>query len=361
MFNSIKVFHLIFFLVLTLGFLRAQKAEILVNNSQGQNYAIASAKASKSIYLIAQKTYFLDNTLFLKDNIDSLLFLSDKAIQLADSSLLVISDTSETARSFMIEAIVYQKEVFNHLVKIQNTTDVNVMSDVAEQLLYASANSCVDTYKASLYFDSNIKDDRVITRLESDEFSYLSVKELYANRLSEIDEELAKLYELRKTSEGDELIKINLLIDQLEREREKLLKKMEDSDNRLVSVRNDLNEEMLNTVDKDVFSVDKNDFYNKNVPVPVTDRVPDGLVYKLQIGFFRNKLPSTHFSGIFPISSHKIDNLYYRYVAGNFAKYENARKARLSVLKRGYDGSFIVAYLNGNKISVGDALKLEKE
>ncbi|MDB4534706.1 SPOR domain-containing protein, partial [Vicingaceae bacterium] len=116
---------------------------------------------------------------------------------------------------------------------------------------------------------------------------------------------------------------------------------------------------MLTIVHKDIFTMNKDNFYNENVPVPITDKVPTGLVYKLQIGFFKSQLPPEHFQGIFPLSSQKIDEIYYRYVAGNFANYKDAKDAKESVIEKGYSDSFIVAFLNGEKISISDALNQE--
>ena len=86
-----------------------------------------------------------------------------------------------------------------------------------------------------------------------------------------------------------------------------------------------------------------------------------GLVYRVQMGFFKSQLPPEHFDGIFPISSQKVDETYYRYVAGSFAKYEEAKSAKLSIIEKGYKDSFVVAYLNQQKISIGKALEEERK
>jgi len=122
-----------------------------------------------------------------------------------------------------------------------------------------------------------------------------------------------------------------------------------------------LSEEMLSIVNKDIFTTEKNNFYNENVQIPITDKVPDGLVYKLQIGFFKQELAPEHFEGLFPLSSQKVDETYYRYVAGNFATYEDAKDAKVAAVSKGYVDSFVVAYFDGKKVSISEALKKEKE
>jgi len=184
---------------------------------------------------------------------------------------------------------------------------------------------------------------------------------LYGTKLVEIDKELLLLNKEVVDLKGERLNKVTKVIENLKIERESCYKKIYGSKNRLISVRNNLSEEMLSIVNKDIFSTEKHNFYNENVHIPITDRVPDGLVYKLQIGFFKHELNPEHFEGIFPLSSQKVDEIYYRYVAGNFATYEDAKDAKVAAVNKGYVDSFVVAYFDGEKISISEALQAEKE
>jgi len=189
----------------------------------------------------------------------------------------------------------------------------------------------------------------------------MTIKELYGKRLVEIEDEILLLDEESKKSSGNKLVKINNAISRLKKEEKNLFTKMKSSEDKLISVKNDLSEEMMQIVNKDIFTTDKEGFYNENVPVPVNVELPKGLVYRVQIGFFKSQLPPEHFKGIFPLSSQKIDNIYYRYVAGNFAKYQEAKSAIIAISEKGYSDSFVVAYIDGKKVSISEALKKEKE
>ena len=156
-------------------------------------------------------------------------------------------------------------------------------------------------------------------------------------------------------------MEIKNAIAQLKEEEKEIMDKMKNSEDRLINVRTDLSEEMLKVVNKDVFTTEKDNFYNEKVPVPEDIEVPKGVVYRVQIGFFRSQLPSNHFAGIFPVSTQKVDKVYYRYLAGNFARYEDAKEAKIKLVEKGYQDSFVVAFIDGKKASINEAINEEKK
>jgi N-acetylmuramoyl-L-alanine amidase len=48
---------------------------------------------------------------------------------------------------------------------------------------------------------------------------------------------------------------------------------------------------------------------------------------------------------------------YYKYTAGSFKTYSQARAFKNNALNRGISGAFIIAYRNGNRIDIMDALQ----
>ena len=48
------------------------------------------------------------------------------------------------------------------------------------------------------------------------------------------------------------------------------------------------------------------------------------------------------------------------YFAGSYATYAGAKLAKESVISLGIEGAFLIAQFKGKSISVGEALKLEK-
>ena len=381
-FKMIAVFCLIF---IFFDVCQGQKKDVFNKENKAQAFAVLSAQYSKAAYFFAQKSYFDLDISRIKQNSDSAISLAHIASEYADSALNSAAENSQYAKGVMLLAKENQRQAILSFKQIKKELDLDRINSLIKKLMFTSGNAIVDAYKASLLFeyredadsssigkelmyaDEALKskkatDERIrdVTRLETDEFSYMTVKELYAGRLVEINDELLLLNEQKNGAKGDELEELFQLIQQLKVEKEACFNKMKKSDDKLVNVKNDLSKEMLQIVHKDIFRTDKEGFYSDNVPIPSNNEIPNGLVFKIQIGFFKSQLPPEHFDGIFPLSAQKVDETYYRYAAGNFPKYNDAKAAKNLVVEKGYRDSFIVAYFNGEKISISEAIKKEK-
>lgn len=95
--------------------------------------------------------------------------------------------------------------------------------------------------------------------------------------------------------------------------------------------------------------------YNENKPIPTNASMPDGLVYKVQVGAFRNAIPASTFKGFAPLMSEQAGNGITRYTAGLFANESTAGQAKTEIRKLGYPDAFVVAFLNGKRVSMSVA------
>lgn len=84
-----------------------------------------------------------------------------------------------------------------------------------------------------------------------------------------------------------------------------------------------------------------------------------GAVFKIQIASSGTKLETipSNFKGLNPISLTE-DNGKYKYFYGNFSNYENAKQQLQEAKSKGYDSAFIVAYIDGKKVTLQEALKV---
>ena len=354
----------------------AQKIEIKHYDNKAQAYAILSAQFSNDAYRYSRQNFFLSSIHQIKQNCDTAIVCTKIAMEYADSAILVSSDTSFYAKKVMKQAKEFQQRAVNEFELLRQSNHANIIHQLSKNTMYAMANAVAETYEASLFFEQAVKKhhentpkktitplpkaSRDITRLESDEFSYMTVKELYGIRLSEIEDEIDLLENEFRNTNPDRRAEITKVIQQLKKEEEDFFKKMRSSEDKLIKVRTELSAEMIKVVNKDVFTTQKEGFYD-HVPIPVDAGMPKGLVYKLQIGFFKSQLPSNHFNGIFPLSSEKVDNSYYRYMAGNFETYQDAKEALKNIHQKGYTDSFVVGYLDGVKVSINEALKKQNK
>jgi len=84
-----------------------------------------------------------------------------------------------------------------------------------------------------------------------------------------------------------------------------------------------------------------------------------GVVFKVQIASGGAKLETvpSNFKGLNPISLTE-ENGQYKYFYGNFSSYELAKQQLQEAKSKGYDTAFIVAYIDGKKVTVQEALKV---
>jgi hypothetical protein len=100
-------------------------------------------------------------------------------------------------------------------------------------------------------------------------------------------------------------------------------------------------------------------FYTAENPIEVQKKLPEGLIYKVQIAAFRREVAPENFKGIKPLSiERRPGSQWYRYLAGNFTAYNDALTARNQIRRIGYKDAFIVPYFNGERITNAQARAL---
>ncbi len=110
------------------------------------------------------------------------------------------------------------------------------------------------------------------------------------------------------------------------------------------------------------FKVNSDSGESNNFSISIDEPLPKGVIYKIQIGVYKNLQSKTFFKGIWPVSAETIpssNNL--RFLVGMFSSFTDARAAIDSVKKTGFKDAFIIAYYNQGKISVKEARNLEKQ
>ncbi|MCB9169285.1 MAG: PD40 domain-containing protein [Flavobacteriales bacterium] len=94
---------------------------------------------------------------------------------------------------------------------------------------------------------------------------------------------------------------------------------------------------------------------DRNKPIPINTAIPKGLVFKVQIGAFRNPIPQELFNDMTPVMGETTTNGLVRYTAGLFTNFATADEAKARVRDRGYRDAFVVAYRDGERISLREA------
>lgn len=88
----------------------------------------------------------------------------------------------------------------------------------------------------------------------------------------------------------------------------------------------------------------------------------EGLIFKVQIATTASKMETTpeNFNGLEGVSYYEAGGLY-RYTYGEENDWESANQIQQKVKENGFQDAFVVAFYNGKRIAVGEAVKLLKK
>ncbi len=98
--------------------------------------------------------------------------------------------------------------------------------------------------------------------------------------------------------------------------------------------------------------------YSKSNPIPAGINLPDGLIFRIQLGAFSKQVSDDAFKGLSPVSYEIVDGKL-KYYTGIFYSSESAGKALKEVREYGFPDSFLVAFYNGKIISIEKAREVE--
>ncbi len=97
-------------------------------------------------------------------------------------------------------------------------------------------------------------------------------------------------------------------------------------------------------------------------PILLNEALPQGLIYRIQIGIFKNLDSKQYFKGIEPVMAESVEGKdLIRYSVGLFSQFEDANEALSKVKERGFTDAFIVAFYNQVRVQVKYARTLEED
>jgi len=108
----------------------------------------------------------------------------------------------------------------------------------------------------------------------------------------------------------------------------------------------------------DVFVAKSTPAYSSSKPIPVNEKLPEGLIFKVQIGAFRNPIPQDLFKGMSPITGETTPQGFIRYTAGLFTTFATADKVKEEIQAMGYKDAFVVGFYNGKRLAMTEAIAM---
>ena len=113
-------------------------------------------------------------------------------------------------------------------------------------------------------------------------------------------------------------------------------------------------------IDENIFIFTQKQVYSDANPIPFNPKIPKGLIFKVQVGAFRNPIPQDLFKGFAPISAEKVRSDITRYRVGYFKTFESANKAKNQIRLLGYSDAFVVSINNGERIKLNEARNIQQ-
>ena len=95
-------------------------------------------------------------------------------------------------------------------------------------------------------------------------------------------------------------------------------------------------------------------------PPIVTNTLPAGLLYRVQLGAFSKEIEVNAFEEFHPVTGEKREDGLVTYMAGYFDENKKARQAQRMIRNIGYKDAFVVAYCDGKRITLREAKRLEQ-
>ena len=86
-----------------------------------------------------------------------------------------------------------------------------------------------------------------------------------------------------------------------------------------------------------------------------------GLVFRVQVETWDQRRDNSYnlFKG-YEVFEYEQDKMY-KYCIGNFSDYQMAKNYKIELIKKGFQNAFLVAFLNGERISIEKAIKLAEK
>ena len=113
-------------------------------------------------------------------------------------------------------------------------------------------------------------------------------------------------------------------------------------------------------IDENIFIFTQKQVYSDANPIPFNPKIPKGLIFKVQVGAFRNPIPQDLFKGFAPVSAEKVRDDITRYRVGYFKTFESANKAKNQIRSLGYSDAFVVSLNNGERIKLNEARNIQQ-
>lgn len=350
--------------------------------AKAQNDALAAARYAEEAYFYAHQANNRADLNDFRADLDTVLFYIRKSDELAQTSMssALAKDTSEVYLTDGIARLAETDRVLRHVYPFR---DLTVMQQYVELMLTDLMNTKISFYTASLYLMdpdaefaeeefvySQLDLDKHVARLDADEAAFADLVLDLEDKMNSIDKRIDEIREeLKHTTDPEKRAELENELARLLADQESVQETLDKAGKQLQNIRDlqrerDGEPEEPSTADAkeglNNFETDKHGYYDDK-SVGVNEPLPEGLVYRIQLGYFFESDGKDAFHGLFPITGEDLGDGKIRYYAGMFTSYKDATRAKNYIRERRIGDAFVVPYIDGKKIDVKRAIELERQ
>jgi hypothetical protein len=343
-------------------------------NAKAKNAAIAAARYAEEGYYYTKFTTYINSVDSSRLFADTALFFMKRSLMLSDTSLFHAPKTNLNALNLLYEGREKIHVADSIVREYYPMIDISSHNFFGNEAALNLSNSVMDFFNASLLLKNDdpnaVKNaptysvlpyEDELVRLEADEASFQQAANIYESEIDAFEntfQQLEQQYE--KADKKAVKATIKKAMTQVETQIDHAFGDLEDASFRIQEIRSLLDDKYL----RDVANAEEPEHIDQfekasDGDVLMNEEVPDGLVYKIQLGYYPEDVDKENFSGLFPISGETVKEGLARFYAGLFFSYEKAREGNAYVRETAIPNSFVVPFYNGQKISMSRAVEIE--
>lgn len=341
-------------------------------NAAAKNASIAAARYAEEGYYYTKFTTLVYTVDSSRVYADTALFFMKRALMLADTALYHAPPSNPEAINYLKSGREKTTVADTVIREFYPMTDILSHRYFGSQACMHLSNAVMDFFNASLLLkgeDGEGPDYRVlpfsdeIVRLEADEASFQHAENLYQTEIAKFQSTLEELDEAdANTDSPARKAKIREWRSDITQQLEQSTSELKNVSYRIEQIRQLLDKKYRDDV-ANVEPPEHSAHFETDGDAERIEMNPpdiDGLAYKIQLGYYPADVDVDDFHGLFPISGETVRDDLLRIFAGLFFTYSDASEGMRYIRQNAIPNAFVVAFLNGKKISLSRAVEIEK-
>lgn len=345
--------------------------------AQARNAAIAAARYAEEGYHYTRFTTYISAVDSSRIYADTALFFVKRSLMLCDTSLHHAPLDNKPALDYLHSGRTRATAADSVLRGFYPMMDIKSHRFFGKEAMYHLSNTVMDFFSASLMLkpedasnETNVEQYDVlpfedeILRLEADEAAFqhlVNQYDLEVKMLEGLSTDIQR--EIGNAVDQKTRAHLRSWLDELNVQMVVSHDNMEGASFRIQELRLLLDKKYLSDLANTEGAEHLSQFEtnaSKSNTVAMDEDLPDGLVYKIQLGYYPADVDINNFRGLFPISGETVKQGTSRIFAGLFFNYADASAGLDFVRNNAIANAFIVPFNNGAKISMSRAVELEK-